>query len=98
MTWCLASFDAKWNALENYPGLCTVAFDKKRAEELLIAKRAEDSIIYHQMIYDIILNFGLTELTAQVCWKKMEAGTCVQGFSLTTDDVLVLEGPRIPVR
>lgn len=55
---------------DNYPTLCRVIFDGKEIKKSLLAARAADSTAYYHLKFDIVLNFGLTELTAQVCWVQ----------------------------
>ncbi|KAF8058639.1 hypothetical protein FPV67DRAFT_511804 [Lyophyllum atratum] len=54
-----------------YSTLCTVVADTRRFKSILrTPMRGRDSTLYYRMEYDVILNFGLTELTAQLCWEE----------------------------
>jgi hypothetical protein len=52
-----------------YSTLCTVEADVSRlARSLTPQRRASDGRRYYVLNFDIVLSFGLTELTAQICW------------------------------
>ena len=55
--------------IENYTRLCTLEVDFSR---LPISKerKASGQGTYYRLKYDIVLQFGLTELNAMVAWKE----------------------------
>ncbi|KAF5374600.1 hypothetical protein D9615_008990 [Tricholomella constricta] len=54
-----------------YFTLCTLTADTRRLKSTItVFQRAYDSSCYYQMNFEVILNFGLTEFTAQLCWKE----------------------------
>ncbi|KAF8058637.1 hypothetical protein FPV67DRAFT_1523179 [Lyophyllum atratum] len=65
--------EPKWtdeDAAMYYP-LCTVIADTQRFKSTLgTPMLARDHSWYYCMVFEVLLNFGLTELTAQLCWKE----------------------------
>lgn len=53
-----------------YSTLCTVIADETGVKAAANPLRAPDFSIYYRLDFEIILSFGLTELTAQLCWKE----------------------------
>jgi hypothetical protein len=52
-----------------YSTLCIVEADlSKLARSLLPKRRPGNGQYYYELNFDIVLSFGLTELTAQMCW------------------------------
>ncbi|GLB37967.1 putative ATP binding [Lyophyllum shimeji] len=68
------SANPRWTDQETemYTPLCTVVADTRQFKTTLGTPRpaADGSGWYYQMSFDVILNFGLTELTAQLCWEE----------------------------
>jgi hypothetical protein len=54
-----------------YSALCTIKADvSKLSRSLTPQRRASDGKPYYVFDFDIVLSFGLTELTAQICWRE----------------------------
>ncbi|PPQ91084.1 hypothetical protein CVT25_011924 [Psilocybe cyanescens] len=51
-----------------YSTLCLVTADTSKLP-MRSHLRANSGSVYYQVLYDIILSFGLTELKAQISWK-----------------------------
>ena len=65
-----------------YSTLCIVEADLSRLSWSLMPQfRASNSQQYYVLYYDIVLSFGLTELTAQICWKE-HVGGCEVAISI----------------
>jgi len=52
-----------------YSQLCTVVADAKQFKATQLTAVSGDCNSYYSFIFDVILNFGLTELTAQLSWE-----------------------------
>jgi hypothetical protein len=53
-----------------YSKLCTIMTDTSEIQHVIRRCVRQDGQTYYVMDYDIVLSFGLTELTAQVAWKE----------------------------
>ncbi|KAG5718628.1 hypothetical protein E4T56_gene16512 [Termitomyces sp. T112] len=62
----------RWTDIDSemYTTLCTVVSDVSKLKQNLRRKRGRDGRFYYCLDYDIILQFGLTELKAQTCWRE----------------------------
>ncbi|KAF8959231.1 hypothetical protein BDZ97DRAFT_1906233 [Flammula alnicola] len=58
-----------WVLRENYTKLCTIEIDLSHLP-LTPRSKPTGSGSYYRLDYDIVLQFGLTELKAQVAWKE----------------------------
>lgn len=54
-----------------YSKLCVVEADFSRLSNSITPRsRASDGQRYYVLKYEMVLSFGLTELTAQICWEE----------------------------
>jgi len=63
--------DPKWRDVEseNYTTLCTLVGDISRVPKVPVKNASGNT--YYSVDYDVILNFGLTELQAQLRWWEL---------------------------
>ena len=57
--------------------LCIVRVDLSEPANGLVPKRKPWGHVYYQLDYDVIMRFGLTELTAELSWKTKVTGQCL---------------------
>lgn len=73
--WCYRGNEPqpKWRDVdtERYTKLCTIAFD---LSHLPMSERSNKFGLYYRVEYEIVLQFGLTELKAQIAWKEDVSG------------------------
>ena len=71
--WCYRGNEPtpKWKDIDTdgYTKLCCVEFDLSYLP-LTPMTKAEASGVYYRVDYEIVLQFGLTELKAQAAWKE----------------------------
>jgi hypothetical protein len=77
------SANPKWTDPDDeFIPLCTVVVPTSKLAHLL-QLRADRGIHFYRLRYEIILSFGLTELTAQLAWIEdvcFQILCCLQGF------------------
>jgi hypothetical protein len=61
------------NIVDMYSTLCYIEADTSRVCKALTPQRTPKGT-YYKMEFDIILSFGLTELTGQIAWKENVSG------------------------
>ncbi|RDB20569.1 hypothetical protein Hypma_012275 [Hypsizygus marmoreus] len=66
------SADPQWIDVDPdmYSTLCFVVFDVGNLKNTLEPRSGKDSQVYYRITYDIVLSFGLSELTAHACWTE----------------------------
>lgn len=74
-----------------YSTLCIIKADVSRLGRSLTPLWRNDGLRYHIFDFDVVLSFGLVELTAQICWRE-DVGSTIQSDVL---DLFILNMIRI---
>ncbi|KAF5374607.1 hypothetical protein D9615_008998 [Tricholomella constricta] len=59
-----------WNGSSDFSALCTIKADTSKISRCLKPRLTTWGQTYYEMFFDIVLSFGLTELTAQIAWLE----------------------------
>ena len=83
--WCYRGNEPnpKWKDVDTdrYTKLCTIEID---LSHLPLSPRTKPAAagVYYRLDYEIVLQFGLTELKAQVAWKEDVSGNSDAGLCM----------------
>ena len=78
----------------SFSTIFVICADLSMATEELVRKKNPSGKIYYELVYDVIVYFGLTEIKAELAWQTK---VWVKLYILQSTDSIVVPERRTPV-